>query len=165
MKTEGTNLHLLTISAFWSSSGWPLATEMSSRRLRSIPLGGRYRQVSLYLEVYSSYCNGPQLYTVFDDTCIGLKLFTYDCIFSFFRLRWRFPRDQQQLQLAWIGWLYFELQQWLQWLRCVDCWLWASCCLNLSIVIHESSPKNIKSIPALNSAFVMSLTLRLFVKT
>ena len=26
MKTEGTNLLLLTISAFWSSSGWPLAT-------------------------------------------------------------------------------------------------------------------------------------------
>ena len=25
MKTEGTNLLLLTISAFWSSSGWPLA--------------------------------------------------------------------------------------------------------------------------------------------
>ena len=26
MKTEGTNLLLLTISAFWSSSSWPLAT-------------------------------------------------------------------------------------------------------------------------------------------
>ena len=45
MKTEGTNLHLLTISAFWS-----LATLRSSRRQRSIPLGGRYRQVSLYNE-------------------------------------------------------------------------------------------------------------------
>ena len=41
MKTEGTNLLVLTISAFWSSS--------SSRRQRNIPLGGRYRQVSLYL--------------------------------------------------------------------------------------------------------------------
>ena len=48
MKTEGTNLLLLTISAFWSSSRWPWATEMSSKRHRSIPLGGRYRQVSLY---------------------------------------------------------------------------------------------------------------------
>ena len=37
MKTEGTNLLLLIISAFWSS-----------RRQRSIPLGGRYRQVSRY---------------------------------------------------------------------------------------------------------------------
>ena len=26
MKTEGTNLLLLTISAFWSSSRWPMAT-------------------------------------------------------------------------------------------------------------------------------------------
>ena len=26
MKTEGTNLRLLTISAIWSSSRWPLAT-------------------------------------------------------------------------------------------------------------------------------------------
>ena len=34
MNTEGTNLLLLTMSAFWSSSRWPL--------------GGRYRQVSLY---------------------------------------------------------------------------------------------------------------------
>ena len=48
MKTEGTNLFLLTISAFWSSSMWPLATKMSSRRQRSIPSGGRCRQVSLY---------------------------------------------------------------------------------------------------------------------
>ena len=39
MKAEGTNLLLLTISAFWSSVFW---------RQRSIPLGGRYRQVSLY---------------------------------------------------------------------------------------------------------------------
>ena len=49
MKTEGTNRLLLTISAFWSSSRWPLATWMSFRRQRSIPLGGRYRQVSLYI--------------------------------------------------------------------------------------------------------------------
>ena len=48
MKTEGTNLLLLTISAFWSSFRWPLATLMGSRRQRSIPLCGRYRQVSLY---------------------------------------------------------------------------------------------------------------------
>ena len=48
MKTEDTNLPLLTSSAFWSSSWWPLATEMSSRRQRSIPLGGRFWQVSLY---------------------------------------------------------------------------------------------------------------------
>ena len=41
--TEGTILLVLTTSAFWSSSRWP------SRRQRSIPLGGRYRQVSLYL--------------------------------------------------------------------------------------------------------------------
>ena len=41
MKTEGTNLLLLTISAFWSS--------------RSIALGGRYWQVSLYYEMYGSY--------------------------------------------------------------------------------------------------------------
>ena len=39
MGTEGTNLLLLTISK---------ATLMNSRRQRSIPLGGRYRQVSLY---------------------------------------------------------------------------------------------------------------------
>ena len=44
--TEGTNLLVLTISAFWSSSRWPRA--MSSRKQRSIPLGGRYRQVALY---------------------------------------------------------------------------------------------------------------------
>ena len=49
MKTEGTNLLLLTISAFWSSSRWPRTTQMSSRRQESIPLGGRYRQVSLYV--------------------------------------------------------------------------------------------------------------------
>ena len=36
---------MLTISAFWSSSRWP----RTSRRQRSIPLSGRYRQVSLYL--------------------------------------------------------------------------------------------------------------------
>ena len=48
MKTDGTNLLLLTISAFWGSSRWPLATLMSSRRQRSIQLDGRYRQVSLY---------------------------------------------------------------------------------------------------------------------
>ena len=47
MKIECTNLFLLTMSAFWSSFRWPLATEMSSRRQRNIPLGGRYRQVSL----------------------------------------------------------------------------------------------------------------------
>ena len=41
--TEGTYLLVLTNSAFWSSSRWPLA-----RREGSIPLGGRYRQVSLY---------------------------------------------------------------------------------------------------------------------
>ena len=45
MKTEGINLLLLTISAFWSSARWPLATKMSSRRQRSISLGGRYRHV------------------------------------------------------------------------------------------------------------------------
>ena len=44
MKVEGTNLLLLTVSAFWSSSRWPLG----SRRQRSIPLGGRYRQVLLW---------------------------------------------------------------------------------------------------------------------
>ena len=48
MKTEGPNLLLLTISVFWSSSRWPLATKISSRRQRSIPLGGSYIQVSLY---------------------------------------------------------------------------------------------------------------------
>ena len=48
MKTKGTNLLLLTVSAIWSSSRWPLATLMSYRRQRSVPLGGRYRQVSLY---------------------------------------------------------------------------------------------------------------------
>ena len=50
MKTEGTSLLLLTMSAFWSSSRWPLATYMSSRRQISIPLGGRDRQFSLYME-------------------------------------------------------------------------------------------------------------------
>ena len=44
MKAGGTNLLLLTISAFWSSSRWPLATSMSSRRQISIPLGGRYNK-------------------------------------------------------------------------------------------------------------------------
>ena len=48
MTTEVTHLLLLTISTFWSSSRWPFATKVSSRRQRSIPLGGRYRQVSLY---------------------------------------------------------------------------------------------------------------------
>ena len=48
MMTEGTELLVLIISAFSSSSRWPLATYMSSRRQIGIPLGGRYRQVSLY---------------------------------------------------------------------------------------------------------------------
>ena len=48
MKTECINLLMWTISAFWSSSRWPLATSMSSRMQRSSPLGGLYRQVSLY---------------------------------------------------------------------------------------------------------------------
>ena len=52
MMTEDTNLLVLTISAFWSSSRWPLATYMSSRRQGSIPLGGRYRQVALYQITY-----------------------------------------------------------------------------------------------------------------
>ena len=47
IKTEGTNLLLLTMSAFWGSSRWPLATKMSSRRQVSILPGGRCRQVSL----------------------------------------------------------------------------------------------------------------------
>ena len=51
MKAEGTKVFLLTISALWSSSRWPKATLTSSRR-QSISLGGRYRQVSLYL-----YCH------------------------------------------------------------------------------------------------------------
>ena len=50
MKTEDTNLLLLTISASWSSFRWPLATWISSRRQRSIPLGSRYIQVSMYHE-------------------------------------------------------------------------------------------------------------------
>ena len=62
MKTGGTNLLLLTISAFWSSSRWPLATKMSSRRQRDNPLGGRYRQVSLYMNIALRqnpwHCNG-----------------------------------------------------------------------------------------------------------
>ena len=41
MNTEGTNLPLLTISAFWSSSRW-------LQKAENIPLGGRYRQVSVY---------------------------------------------------------------------------------------------------------------------
>ena len=45
MMSDGSNLLVLTISAFWSSSRWPLATEMSSRRQKNIPLGGRYRHV------------------------------------------------------------------------------------------------------------------------
>ena len=49
MMAEGTNSLVFTISAFWSSSRWPLATLMSSRKQRGIPLGGRYRQVALYL--------------------------------------------------------------------------------------------------------------------
>ena len=44
MKTEGTNLLLLTISAFWSSSRWPPRWAPEGREV----LGGRYRQVSLY---------------------------------------------------------------------------------------------------------------------
>ena len=52
MKTEGTNLLLLTISAFWSSFRWPLATQMSSKRQRNVPLSGRYRQVSLYFSLF-----------------------------------------------------------------------------------------------------------------
>ena len=48
MMTEGANSPVLTISAFWSSSRWPRATWMSSKRQISIPLGGRYKQVSLY---------------------------------------------------------------------------------------------------------------------
>ena len=56
MKTEGTNLLLITVSTFWSSSRWPLATWMSSRRQRSIPIGGHYRQVSLYWLVA---CSAP----------------------------------------------------------------------------------------------------------
>ena len=63
METEDTNSLLLTISAFWSSSRWPMATKMSSRRQRSIPLSGPYRQVSLYtgsLSVVTTSVNGKQ---------------------------------------------------------------------------------------------------------
>ena len=55
MKTEGTNLLLLIISAFWGSSRWPRATEMSSRKQISNPLGGRYRQVSLYMKLSQDF--------------------------------------------------------------------------------------------------------------
>ena len=51
MKTEGANLLVLTMF-FCNSSRWPLVTYMSSRRQRRIPLGGRYRQVSLYNVLY-----------------------------------------------------------------------------------------------------------------
>ena len=54
MKTEGTNLLLLTMSALWSSSKWPLATgldELQKADKYPIRLGGRYRQVSLYFVV------------------------------------------------------------------------------------------------------------------
>ena len=50
-KTGCPNLFLPTISAFWSSSRWSLATKMSSRRQINISLGGRYRQVSLHCTV------------------------------------------------------------------------------------------------------------------
>ena len=46
---------LLTLSAFWSLSRWLLATPTSSRRQRSIPLGGRYRQVQLYKTYKTEY--------------------------------------------------------------------------------------------------------------
>ena len=46
MKTEDTNLLLLTISAFWSSSRWPKKDEL--QKADKYPLGGRYTQVSLY---------------------------------------------------------------------------------------------------------------------
>ena len=69
MKTECTNLLLLTISAFWSSSRWPLATYMSSRRQKRIPLGGRYREVSLYLgKSKNVYENNPLPSEVFRST-------------------------------------------------------------------------------------------------
>ena len=57
-----TNLLLLTISAFWSSSRWPLTTWMSSRMLRSIPLCGRYRQVSLHGTLrHDSICSSTKI--------------------------------------------------------------------------------------------------------
>ena len=56
MKAECTNLLLLTISAFCNSSRWPLATKWAPcRRQRRIPLGGRYRQVSLYSKGFVEY--------------------------------------------------------------------------------------------------------------
>ena len=58
--TEGTNLLLITCSAFYSSSRWPLATQMRSRRQRSIPLGGRYRQVSLYQGCWLTAPSNPR---------------------------------------------------------------------------------------------------------
>ena len=42
MKTDGTNLLVLTITAFWSP--WPSRLAPEGREV----LGGRYRQVSLY---------------------------------------------------------------------------------------------------------------------
>ena len=47
MMTEDTNLLLLAISAFWSSSRW-----MRSRRQGNNQLGGRYGEVSLYDKTY-----------------------------------------------------------------------------------------------------------------
>ena len=60
IKTECINFLLLTISVFWSSSRWP--------RQRFIPLGVRYRQVSLY-RVLNLIRFDPQM--------VGFSLQTY----------------------------------------------------------------------------------------
>ena len=73
---EGTNLLLLTISAFWTLSRWPLATQTSSRKQRNIPLGGRYRQVSLYTEDIQS-CIQDVVNNSWELSIFGLTLDTF----------------------------------------------------------------------------------------
>ena len=77
MMTECTDLLVLTISAFWSSSRSPLATKMSSRRQRSIPLGGRYIQVSLYIDLLRSHIRQNKTKTYKVAEIYGIKNVTH----------------------------------------------------------------------------------------
>ena len=111
------------ISAFWSSSRWPLATLMSSRRQRSIPLGGRYRQVSLYCFCFLSLQAPEEAVSANRPLCVPAEPW-----FRFRLLKEKDPRGAlrenqwhvDQCQVVWkrsqtISW-WVDVYQWQLWL-------------------------------------------------
>ena len=144
MKTESTNLFLLTISAFWSSSGWSLATLMSFRRQRSVPLGGRYKQDLLYI-VWRVVCRVQFWYRWINSDGVRLhKQWIYPVEFATSTLpdrdhRWKLrPNDKGKcIALKSQVWgcpicilLGFGKNLGTIWLAAVGCGSWANLCLH-----------------------------------